>query len=135
MAVETWTDDQIAYLTKLWNDGLPGAEIGRLIGLTKNAVIGKANRLKLSARPSPVKCAVHPRKKRGPDHPIAAPSGPACQWPDGHPGAPSFHFCGDPVVSGKPYCPEHCARAYVKPKPMQARSTIDSTILYRKPIE
>lgn len=37
-----------------------------------------------------------------------------CSWPVGEPGAEDFHFCGDEVVPEKPYCADHCARAYVK---------------------
>ena len=35
-----------------------------------------------------------------------------CRWPMGHPGEPDFHFCGDKVNPGFPYCVEHCGRAY-----------------------
>ena len=38
-----------------------------------------------------------------------------CSWPEGEPGTPEFHFCGEPALSDKPYCAPHCARAYVKP--------------------
>ena len=37
-----------------------------------------------------------------------------CCWPIGNPGTKSFRFCDDAnVVDGKPYCLEHCQRAYV----------------------
>ena len=35
-----------------------------------------------------------------------------CRWPMGHPGEPDFHFCGDKVNPGFPYCVSHCGRAY-----------------------
>ncbi|MEQ1498712.1 MAG: GcrA family cell cycle regulator [Novosphingobium sp.] len=35
-----------------------------------------------------------------------------CRWPMGHPGEPDFHFCGDKVNPGFPYCVQHCGRAY-----------------------
>ncbi|WP_232280924.1 GcrA family cell cycle regulator, partial [Novosphingobium nitrogenifigens] len=35
-----------------------------------------------------------------------------CRWPVGHPGEPDFHFCGEKVNPGFPYCVEHCGRAY-----------------------
>ena len=35
-----------------------------------------------------------------------------CKWPMGHPGEPDFHFCGEAVNPGFPYCVEHCGRAY-----------------------
>ena len=36
-----------------------------------------------------------------------------CLWPIGDPGDSDFHFCGEVEQAGKPYCPEHCARAYI----------------------
>ncbi|MBN8501799.1 MAG: GcrA cell cycle regulator, partial [Sphingomonadales bacterium] len=35
-----------------------------------------------------------------------------CRWPLGHPGEPDFHFCGEKVNPGFPYCVDHCGRAY-----------------------
>ena len=46
-------DDTIARLRDLWAEGLSTAEIGRRLGVSKNAIVGKAHRLELSARPSP----------------------------------------------------------------------------------
>ena len=40
--VETWTPERIEALTRLWEEGITTAEIGRRIGVTKNAVIGKS---------------------------------------------------------------------------------------------
>jgi GcrA cell cycle regulator len=37
-----------------------------------------------------------------------------CCWPEGEPGTEDFQFCGLPAIPEKPYCEEHCARAYVK---------------------
>ena len=41
-----------------------------------------------------------------------------CRWPIGDPDSADFHFCGNPVFVGKPYCYEHCKQAYqfVPPK-------------------
>ena len=50
-----WTDKQIAKLTKLWNEGFPTTEIGKKLGISKNAVVGKAHRLGLPARVSPIR--------------------------------------------------------------------------------
>jgi len=52
-----WTDERIALLTKLWTDGLTASQIAAALGeaTTRNAVIGKAHRLGLSGRPSPVR--------------------------------------------------------------------------------
>ena len=49
-----WTDATIAELRKLWDEGVSTAEIGRRIGMSKNAVIGKARRLLLPERANPV---------------------------------------------------------------------------------
>ena len=50
-----WTEETIARLKALWQEGLSTAEIGRQLGITKNAVVGKAHRLGLPARPSPIR--------------------------------------------------------------------------------
>jgi GcrA cell cycle regulator len=50
-----WTDETIARLRELWAEGLSTAEIGRRMAVSKNAVVGKAHRLNLTARPSPIR--------------------------------------------------------------------------------
>lgn len=51
----SWTDDRVALLKKLWGEGKTAAEIAsELGGVTRNAVIGKAHRMKLSNRVSPI---------------------------------------------------------------------------------
>jgi len=50
-----WTDEAIARLKSLWAEGHSTAEIGRRMGVSKNAVVGKAHRLNLPARPSPIR--------------------------------------------------------------------------------
>jgi GcrA cell cycle regulator len=44
-----------------------------------------------------------------------------CRWPMGHPGEPDFHFCGEVVNPGFPYCVEHCGRAYQAQLPRGVR--------------
>ncbi|MGE4429632.1 MAG: GcrA family cell cycle regulator [Sphingobium sp.] len=44
-----------------------------------------------------------------------------CKWPMGHPGEPDFHFCGEKVNPGFPYCVEHCGRAYQAQLPRGTR--------------
>ncbi|GBQ43362.1 GcrA cell cycle regulator [Komagataeibacter europaeus] len=56
MAME-WTEETIARLRDLWQQGLSTAEIGRQLSVTKNAVVGKAHRLGLKPRPSPIRRA------------------------------------------------------------------------------
>ena len=190
----SWTDERIEKLTKMWEGGATASQIAdELGGVSRNAVIGKAHRLGLKARPSPVKpnekeaatpapkapkaeaaprpapaprAAPAPRPAAAPAQaapaaPVAdmprivsvgpggflrqgpgdqqAPIPPApprrlvpakpspevadktslldlndriCRWPMGHPGEPDFHFCGEKVNPGFPYCVEHCGRAY-----------------------
>ena len=36
-----------------------------------------------------------------------------CEWPSGHPDEVDFNYCGENKVEGKPYCPKHCAKAYI----------------------
>jgi GcrA cell cycle regulator len=52
---DPWTDAAILDLRALWTDGHGTAEIGRRMDITKNAVIGKAHRLDLEPRESPIK--------------------------------------------------------------------------------
>ena len=61
-----WTEETIARLRQLWQDGHSTAEIGRRMGITKNAVVGKAHRLELPARPSPIRRGTQdgPRPRR-----------------------------------------------------------------------
>ncbi|MFM7402583.1 MAG: GcrA family cell cycle regulator [Erythrobacter sp.] len=73
----SWTDERIATLRKMWEGGATASEIAtELGGVSRNAVIGKAHRLGLKARPSPVKAnekkksTAQPKK---PDAPAMAP--------------------------------------------------------------
>src|SRR4051812_49529466 len=51
-----WTDERIDQLKRLWGQGMTASQIAdELGGVSRNAVIGKAHRLGLEARPSPVK--------------------------------------------------------------------------------
>jgi GcrA cell cycle regulator len=173
-----WNEEMIARLRQLWAEGHSTAEIGRRMGITKNAVVGKAHRLVLPPRPSPIRRDTPeghvtrrrsaPRRTTGPtlpalsspaatfaasavSTPVAAPtpaaprvapppatppsavapaSTPAplravpmpraaarvttCCWPIGDPGTASFRFCDDDAMTGKPYCAQHAALAYVK---------------------
>lgn len=54
-----WTDERVTVLKKMWGDGKTAAEIAKELGegVTRNAVIGKAHRLKLSGRASPIQAA------------------------------------------------------------------------------
>ncbi len=218
----SWTDERIATLKKMWEGGSTASQIAdELGGVSRNAVIGKAHRLGLKSRPSPVKAndkkktakktsaKSTPAKKATPAaaKPAAKPAAPkaepapapapveakdsakdtggnnqaipnptpdlpkivsvgpggflrqgpgdqqapippapprrlvpakpdpsiadktslldlsdkVCRWPMGHPGEPDFHFCGNEVNPGFPYCVEHCGRAYQAQLPRGAR--------------
>ena len=209
----SWTDERIATLKKLWEGGSTASQIAEeLGGVSRNAVIGKAHRLGLKSRHSPVKAndkkkkapakkpapkpavkkaapraapkpAMQPAAKpttaqasgasipsqpipnKTPDLPKIVSVGPGgflrqgpgdqqapippapprrlvpakpspeiadktslldltekvCRWPMGHPGEPDFHFCGEAVNPGYPYCVEHCGRAYQAQLPRGAR--------------
>jgi GcrA cell cycle regulator len=71
----SWTEERIAILTKMWEGGSTASQIAEeLGGVSRNAVIGKAHRLGLKARPSPVKANdPKPEAKAKPVEPKPAP--------------------------------------------------------------
>ncbi|HTW27255.1 MAG TPA: GcrA family cell cycle regulator [Acetobacteraceae bacterium] len=154
-----WSEESIAQLRMLWAEGLSTAEIGRRMGVSKNAIVGKAHRLSLDARPSPIRRGGEGVRRPRPPRPVSGPTlpplaamrpaaemrtvearpgpmpprpmpappprpvvvarparsrQPACCWPIGEPGTPSFRFCEAEAMPAKPYCQEHAALAYVK---------------------
>lgn len=152
-----WTAEAIERLKALWAEGHSTAEIGRRMGISKNAVVGKAHRLNLPARPSPIRRDAEPRPAPAPraprpipaarvapppmlrPQPVVTQAAPvmaaapppvvrpfpvarprlgarSCCWPIGEPGTSGFRFCGAEPMAGKPYCTEHAALAYVKPR-------------------
>lgn len=112
MSTSEWTPERTAALIALWDEELSTSEIGRRLGITKNAVIGKVHRLGLpKRRPSP-------NQEQGPviENVIRLEmlGADMCSWPVGNPIEEGFHFCGEHTVPGKPYCAKHCAVAYVR---------------------
>ncbi len=132
----------------LWDKGLVASAIAEQLGegCSRNAVIGKAHRLALEPRPSPVKGAEDAvavpiasgadaatptpvvRRARSRAKPVKPQvttlldlSDKVCKWPIGHPGDKDFHFCGRPSQTGFPYCGEHCAVAYQAQMPRRDR--------------
>lgn len=67
----SWTDERIEHLRTMWEKGLTASQIAdELGGVSRNAVIGKAHRLGLKSRPSPVKAT----EKAKPAKPAAPPA-------------------------------------------------------------
>lgn len=64
----SWTDERVETLKKLWMDGLSASQIAAELGegVTRNAVIGKVHRLKLSARAKPATTSPRPRPANRP---------------------------------------------------------------------
>jgi len=132
----SWTDERISLLKKLWGEGKTAAEIAKeLGGVTRNAVIGKAHRLKLSNRVSPIqqnnkkplvtavkapppvsaekkiqKIMEQDNLRKGIDMLDLGPR--MCRWPLGDPREENFSFCGGHNVEGLPYCADHAKVAY-----------------------
>jgi GcrA cell cycle regulator len=141
-----WTDERVERLRELWDKGLSASQIAKELAenVTRNAVIGKAHRMGLPSRPSPVKAdpakraAAAAKKKAAAAAPKKAPatarSAPStgkvsildltesmCKWPIGHPGESHFHFCGKASQPNFPYCASHCVEAYQVQQPRRAR--------------
>jgi len=77
-----WTAQAIEQLRALWAEGHSTAEIGRRMGVSKNAIVGKAHRLNLAARPSPIRRdpaapARAPQPRRAPQLPVFRMPSPA----------------------------------------------------------
>lgn len=131
----SWTDERVNLLKQLWGEGKTAAEIAKVLGegVTRNAVIGKAHRLKLSSRASPIQqnkkstknASVIDRPKikkqpvikninfKGKEIPLSELGPKDCRWPNGDPrDKENFSFCGCKAVEGIPYCEEHAKIAY-----------------------
>lgn len=128
----SWSDDRVAVLKKLWGEGKTAAEIAKELGegVTRNAVIGKAHRLKLSSRMSPIQqntkkvkpvsdAATAPRRVSrkvpvylGKEVKMEDLRDKMCRWPNGDPQTDNFSFCGCKTMEGMPYCENHAAIAY-----------------------
>ena len=120
-----WDEDKLNKLRKLWDDGLPITKIGNEIGVSRNAIAGKAHRMGLPKRNSPISKSGDPRKNQKTnisDNSRELPlkimlrdvewSRNRCCWPNGDPKLPGFSFCGTSIVPGRPYCEEHSNLAY-----------------------
>ena len=137
----SWTEEKVAKLKELWGKGNTASQIAQIIGgISRNAVIGKAHRLNLSAK---IKTRAAPlsqnhensideknsKLKRGrrskfkslliekdfePENPkqLEELDENSCKWPIGHPDEKSFYFCGRSSLKDFSYCKLHLLYAY-----------------------
>jgi len=137
----SWTDEKVAKLKELWGKGNTASQIAEIIGgISRNAVIGKAHRLNLSAKIKTRTVAknkhfensldnqnIKHRKIRGnrfksliiekdfePEQPkqLEELDDNSCKWPIGHPDEDSFYFCGRSSLKDFSYCKLHLLYAY-----------------------
>src|SRR3954467_1143230 len=86
----SWTEERIERLQKMWHDGATPSQIAdELGGVSRNAVIGKAHRLGLEQRPSPVKPGEEKEAKKAAPASAAAPpkAAPKAEAPAAAPAA------------------------------------------------
>jgi GcrA cell cycle regulator len=83
----SWTEERIERLKKMWHDGATASQIAdELGGVSRNAVIGKAHRLGLEQRPSPVRPGEEKEaRKAAPTAAAPKPAAPKAEAP--HPAA------------------------------------------------
>ena len=137
----SWTEEKVAKLKELWGKGNTASQIAEIIGgISRNAVIGKAHRLNLSAkiktrtatsnqtfdnstnekniqtrrgRKSKFKSLII-EKDFEPENPkqLEELDENSCKWPIGHPDQKSFYFCGRSSLKDFSYCKLHLLYAY-----------------------
>ena len=138
----SWTEEKVAKLKELWGKGSTASQIAEIIGgISRNAVIGKAHRLNLSAKIKTRSVASSQKingsrneknillTKRGrkskfksliidndfePENPrqLEELDENSCKWPIGHPDEKSFYFCGRSSLKDFSYCKLHLLYAY-----------------------
>ena len=136
-----WDDNTTNLLKKYWSQGFSASQIAQKIGnVTRNAVIGKAHRLKLEARNTSRKTEVKVNKQASnptenktqklgrrsrfkallldknfeKENPIKFHeiTDKTCRWPIGHPHETTFYFCGRTPMEKFPYCKLHVLYAF-----------------------
>ena len=121
----TWDDVKLKKLEDLWKEGHPISKIGEMLGVSRNSVAGKAHRMGLAKRISPISVD----KKQSTNSKIYNEitdqimplkiklrgvqwSRTKCCWPEGDPKLNDFKFCGQDIFPGRPYCDKHSLLAY-----------------------
>jgi GcrA cell cycle regulator len=137
----SWNDEKVTKLKELWGKGNTASQIAQIIGgISRNAVIGKAHRLNLSAKiktrtatsnksfESSVEDS-NGKTKKGrrskfrsliiekdfePENPkqLEELDETSCKWPIGHPDEKKFYFCGRSSLKDFSYCKLHLLYAY-----------------------
>ena len=137
----SWTEEKVTKLKELWGKGNTASQIAEIIGgISRNAVIGKAHRLNLSAKIKTRAAAStqnfesslderNTKTKRArrskfksliiekdfePENPkqLEELDENSCKWPIGHPDEKSFYFCGRSSLKDFSYCKLHLLYAY-----------------------
>ena len=137
----SWNEEKVAKLKKLWGKGNTASQIAEIIGgISRNAVIGKAHRLNLSAKIKTRAATSNQNfessivnkdtgSKRGRKNKFKSliiekdfePENPkqleelddnSCKWPIGHPDEKTFYFCGRTSLKDFSYCKLHLLYAY-----------------------
>lgn len=101
-----WTPDRFEKLCGMWcNTDLSAQEIGRVLGCSKNSVMGKVHRARLRDKLPHRKA---PELIERPRPPLLDVGTHDCRFPIGNPGEEGFHFCRQRVeTEGRSYCDEH----------------------------
>ena len=137
----SWNDEKVNKLRELWGKSHTASQIAEIIGgISRNAVIGKAHRLNLSAKLKTRSATSNQnfkkskkkkklKSKRGrkskfksliiekdfePENPkqLEELDENSCKWPIGHPDEKSFYFCGRSSLKDFSYCKLHILYAY-----------------------